>query len=205
MPDEVRSADLPAGAKVATKDGLVVMLDGGGVHVGERAIEGTFEALDLALDDAGLACVLVRQGSDLALWTIPLSSAGGIGRQRLPRTARRTIGPPVLGKSLRIVLTDAGILAFGLDGKRAWERRGVPSGGVSITADDQVVVADGEAVVSIDPRGRVSTIASLPGAVFVTPPILDASGRLLVADEESLHAYAFDANPDDLKSERAPR
>ena len=189
--DETRSADLPAEAKVAAKKGLVVMVHGGGIHIGERAIEGRIEALDVAIDEAGLACVVVRQGDDLHLWTVPLASGGGIGRQRISQGPRRVLGPPVLGKSLRVLLLDTGIIALGADGKRMWERRGVPTGGVTITSDDHVLIADNAKVLAVDPRGRTTELYSAPDAVFVTPPILNASGVLFVASGRFLHAVSF--------------
>ena len=189
--DEARSADLPAEAKVAAKKGLVVMVHGGGIHVGERAIEGRIEALDVAIDDAGLACVLVRQGEDLHLWTVPLASGGGIGRQRISQGPRRVLGPPVLGKNLRVIVLDTSVIAFGADGKRLWERRGVPTGGVTITSDDHVLIADNGKVLAVDPRGRTTELYFVPDAIFVTPPILDARGVLFVASGRSLHAVSF--------------
>jgi hypothetical protein len=188
VPDDTRSADLPADAKVAAKNGLVVMVKNGAVHVGERALEGRFDALDVAIDEAGFACVVVRQGDDLLLWTVPVSSGTGIGRQRIPGSARRALGPPVLGKSLRVVVVETGLVALGLDGKRVWEHRGLPTGGVSITADDHVLVADNGKVFSIDPRGRVSDLFVANGVVFVTPPIINVAGTLFVASGDSLHA-----------------
>jgi hypothetical protein len=101
------------------------------------------------------------------------------------------LGPPVLGKSLRVLVLDTGLVALGLDGKRIWERRGVPSGGVSITADDHVLVADDGKVLAMDPKGRATELFALPGVVFVTPPILDASGVLFVASGQALHALSF--------------
>ncbi|OJY22333.1 MAG: hypothetical protein BGO98_37770 [Myxococcales bacterium 68-20] len=191
VPDETRSADLPADAKTALHKGLVVMVNGGGVHVGERAIEGSFDAIDVAMDGAGTACVVVRQSEDLVLWTVPLASGGGIGRQRIIGGGRRALGPPVLGNKLRVFVVDTGLLARGLDGRRVWERRGAPTGGISITSDDHVLVADGGKILAIDSRVRVTELFSAPGTVFVTPPILDARGVLFVASGQSLHALSF--------------
>jgi hypothetical protein len=188
--DDMRGADLPAGAKVAARNGLSVMVSEGNVSIGERAIEGRFEALDVAIDESGVACVIVRQANELSLWTIPTASKGGIGRHRLGR-GRRSIGPPILGRSLRVVVLDTGIVAFALDGKRLWERRGVPSGGASITPDDHLLVADGGKIVTIDPRGRATELATLPGVVFTTPPILNARGVLFAASADALYALTF--------------
>jgi hypothetical protein len=195
--DETRSVDTPVDARVAAHNGLVVMVKNGGVHVGERAIEGRFDAFDVAIDDKEIACVVVRQADDIFLWTVPLAASGSIGRHRvLPAWlggARRAVGPPVLGNRLRVLVLDTGIVALGLDGKRVWERRGVPTGGVSITSDDHVLIADNGKILALDPRGKVIEVYSSrdKDVVFVTPPIINAAGLLLVASSEALHALSW--------------
>lgn len=193
VPDETRSVDLPADAKVAARNGLVVLVKNGGVFVGEKAIEGKFDAFDVAIDDLGYACVLVRQADDLMMWTVPVDNKGSIGRQKLPgvNARKRTLGPPVLGKNLRVVQLDTHAIALSLEGKKVWERRGVPTGGMTITADDHVLIANDGKVVAIDPRGKTTELWSSKEATFVTPPILNASGMLFVASGESLHAISF--------------
>mgnify|MGYP001038461348 CR=1 FL=1 len=190
--DETRSPDLSPDVRIASHERTVAMVKNGGVYVGERAIEGRFDTFDVSIDDGSkVAFVPVRQGDDLVMWMIPLDANGSIGRHKIPGRAKKVLGPPVLGKRLRVLVLDTGILALGLDGKRVWERRGVPSGGISITSDDHVLVADGPKVSAIDPRGRETEIWSGGDVVLVSPPILDASGLLLVASEEALHALAF--------------
>lgn len=190
VPDDSRAADLPADSKVAAHDGLVVMVKNGGVFVGERNIEGVFEPFDLAIDEKGIANVLVKQKEDLALWTIPIASNAAIGRHKIgPK--RRSIGPPILGPKTRVVVLDTGIIAFGLDGKKLWEQKGVPTGGVTITNDDQTLIADGNRVVAVDHKGKRLEIWSAPDLTLVTPPIINASGLLLVASGSFLHGVAF--------------
>jgi hypothetical protein len=189
--DETRSPDLPPDAWVAAHDRIVVSAKGGGVYVGEREIEGRFDAYGVAIDENGVACVPVRQGDQLSMWMIPLGTNGSIGRHKIPGRATKVLGPPVLGKRLRVLVVETGIIALGLDGKRIWERRGVPSGGISITSDDHVLVADQSQVIAIDPRGRATEIWSGGDVVLVSPPIVNATGLLLVASAEALHAIAF--------------
>jgi hypothetical protein len=195
--DDTRPTDLPARTRVASHAGLVVTVDDGAVHAGERSIEGKFEAFDVAIDEAQVACVPVRQGKDLVLWTIPLVASGSIGRQKIPFAARRALGPPVLGKRLRVLVLDTGLVALGPDGKKVWERRGfAPSGGVSVTADDVALVADGGRIFAIDPRGKSEEVWGHPGdpdrdVVFVSPPILSGQKVLYVVSGSSLHAIVF--------------
>jgi outer membrane protein assembly factor BamB len=191
VPDETRVGASPD-AKIAIRNGLVVEVRTDAVHVGERAIEGRFEAYDVAIDDGGLACVIVRQADALLLWTVPVAGSASIGRHRIANGPRRALGPPVLGKSLRVVVLDTGMLALGLDGNRVWERRGAPpTGGVSITSDDHVLVADKGKIIAIDPRGRASELWADNDVVFVTPPIIAAMGLLFVASDAYLHALSF--------------
>ncbi|MBX3226167.1 MAG: hypothetical protein KIT84_28660 [Labilithrix sp.] len=188
--DDVRAPDLPADAKTAAKNGLVVLVKDGAVAVGERAIEGKFEAFDVAIDESSVASVVVKQGEELSLWTVPISSRGAIGRHKLGK-GKRPIGPPVLGKNVRVVVFDTGVVAYALDGKKLWERKGAPSGGVSITIDDQVLVADQNKVVAVDRKGKATELWSAPDIVLATPPIINGEGLLLVASAELLHAISF--------------
>ena len=190
--DDTRPADLPARTRVASRGGLVVTVEDGAVHAGERSIEGKFEAFDVAIDDSSVACVPVRQAKDLLLWTIPLVASGSIGRQKIPLSARRVLGPPVLGKRVRVLVLDTGMVALGPDGKRVWERRGfVPSGGVTITADDVALVSDGGRIFAVDPRGKTEDVFVDRDAGFVSPPILSAQKTLYVVSGSSLYALAF--------------
>lgn len=189
--DDARSADTPADAKVALHDGLAVMVRSGGVYIGERAIEGKLDALEVAIDESNLACVVVQQNNELSMWTIPIGANGGIGRYRIPGRGGRVVAPPVLGKSVRVLVMDTGIIAFGLDGKRLWERPGVPTGGVTISSDDQVLIADKAKVVAVDSRGRATDLWAGKNVIYKTPPILTAMGVLLVASQQLLHAITF--------------
>jgi hypothetical protein len=191
VPDETRPADTPPEVRLASHGGLVATVKEGSVSVGERAIEGKFDAFDVAIDESDVAFVVVRQADSMLLWSVPVAAEGTVGRQKLPASAHRAVGPPLLGKRLRVLPLDTGLVALGLDGKRVWERRGIPSGGASITSDDHVIVADNGIVLAIDPRGRLTELWRAKDVVFVTPPVLNAAGVLFVASGDSLHALAF--------------
>jgi len=208
--------DRGSGAVVASPDPRVDRLDGaahaavhgetvavaspGSLRVIDRGgevrsiIDGAFDALGLAIDAGGVAHALVRLDGELALWSAPLT-VGSLGRQRLGKLRRsRAETPPVLGKELRVLVLDDRILALGNDGKKLWERPGAVTGGVSVTADDRLLVANDGVVLAIDPAGRASKVVDAGRAtVFVTPPILTASGLLVVASGTALHGFAFDA------------
>jgi hypothetical protein len=96
---------------------------------------------------------------------------------------------------VRVLVLDTGLLAIGLEGKRLWERRGLlPTGGVTITSDDVVLVADKDRVVSIDARGQLTEVFVAKDLVFVTPVVINASGVMFVASGELLHAVGFTGN-----------
>ena len=94
---------------------------------------------------------------------------------------------------MRVVLLDTGLVALGLDGKKIWERKGVPSGGVTITQDDHVLIADNGKILVLDPRGKSSELYSSKDkdVTFVTAPILTPTGLLFVVSTDSLHALSF--------------
>jgi hypothetical protein len=188
VPEEGRGVD----ARVAAHGGQEASVAAGAVHVGARAIEGRFDTFDIAIDDSGIACAVVRQGKDLLLWTVPLQEFASIGRLKLGAGARHALGPPALGKWIRVFVLDIGLLALGLDGKRLWEKKGLlPTGGVTVMANDVVLVADGGRILTIDTRGQMEEIYGDKGVVFVTPPIVNATGTLFVGSQELVHALAF--------------
>jgi hypothetical protein len=189
VPDDTRAADLPPDSKLAAHNGLVVLVKQGGVYVGERQIEGKFEGIDVAIDEKGLANVLVKQSDDLALWTIPTIGNTAIGRHKLGK--RKPVGPPILGKTTRVFVLDNGIVAYTHDGKKLWERKGIPTGGVSMTSDERVLIADGNKIFTVDHKGKPVELWSEPDVTFVTPPIINADGVLFVASGSLLHAITF--------------
>jgi len=188
--DDTRAPDLPADAKIAAHEGLVVLVKNGSVNIGERAIEGKFEALDVAIDEKGIANVLVKQGSDLALWTVPIASNAAIGRYKLGK-GRRSVGPPILGKTTRVVVLDNGVVAYSLEGKKLWDHKGLPTGGVAITSDDYALIADGNKILAVDRKGKKIELWSAPDLTLVTPPVINGDGLLLVASGAFLHGIAF--------------
>jgi hypothetical protein len=182
--------------RFAIHDGAFVLASGRTIRVvpreGEpRVLDGAFEALDVAIDDDGVAQVLVKQTGDLSLWSIPLRS-GSMGRSKLSVTTRAARTPPILGKRVRVLVLDDRLVALDLDGRKLWERRGAFTGGASITSDDRLLVADGPKVYAIDVAGRASDVVVERDVVFVSPPILNASGLLLVASGKAIHAYRFE-------------
>jgi hypothetical protein len=175
-----------------------VFLQPAGVEIDVRAtstqrtvVEPPVVPLDAAIDEGGNLNVLVRQDTDLALWTTPLAG-GSVGRVRLgPLRRDRADVPPILGKAVRVVVLDDRLVAIAPDGKTLWERKGALTGGATITADDHLLVATDAKLLAIAPSGRATELVAAAREVFLTPPILTSSGLLLVASGSALHAYAF--------------
>jgi hypothetical protein len=175
-------------AVVYAKTGQIAVADGDDLR---PIIEGDFEALDVSVDDAGVAHAIVRQKTALSLWSTPVAG-GSIGRVKLEAPRRdRSSTPPILGKNMRVIVLDDRMIALGPDGKKLWERRGAFTGGATMTADDRLLVADGPHVYAVDASGRVSEVTHVERVVFVTPPILTANGMLVVASGQRLHAFSF--------------
>ena len=197
--DDPRSVSGPLAVRATEHQGTHVFSTRTSVEIDLRAskeqrtvVEPPVVPLDASIDDDGNLDIIVRQDRDLALWTTPLAG-GSVGRIRLgPWRRDRADVPPILGKSVRVVVLDDRIIAVARDGKTLWERKGALTGGATITSDDRLLVASDAKVLAIEPSGRAIEIASAPKEVFLTPPILTASGLLLVASGATLHAYAFE-------------
>lgn len=196
--DDPRSASGSLATRAAAHGTTHVFLQANGVEVYVRpdyprtVVEPPVQPLDAAIDDEGNLHVIVRQAPDLALWTTPLAG-GSVGRVRIgPLRRERAEVPPVLGKAVRVIVLDDRMVAIARDGKTLWERKGALTGGATITADDQLLVATDAKIVVVDPAGRTTELASAPKEIFLTPPILTAAGLLLVASGTTLHAYAFE-------------
>lgn len=204
VPDALRGADLhdlrgPNATSVVSHEGTRVTVQPSGVEIEpvgggapRTVVEPPVEALDASIDDLANLHVLVRQDKDLALWTTPLAG-GSVGRVRIgPLRRNRADTPPIVGGTLRVVVLDDRLVAYGRDGRLLWERKGALTGGATLTSDDRLLVASDAKILAIDPAGRATEIASAPKEVFLTAPILTANGLLVVASGSAVHAYAFE-------------
>jgi hypothetical protein len=199
QPNDLRELPGPIAMRVASHDGTRVtvlrsgvQIEAGGSASPRTVVEPPVEALDAAIDEEANLHVLVRQDKDLALWTTPLAS-GSVGRVRIgPLRRDRADVPPILGTTVRVVVLDDRLVAYGRDGRLLWERKGALTGGATLTSDDRLLVASDSKVLAIDPAGRATEIASAPKEVFLTPPIVTGSGLLVVASGAQVHAYAFE-------------
>ncbi len=197
--DDPRSEQGALGARAASHGSVHVFVQESGVEIDDRAAgrqrtvaEPPVLPLDIAIDDDANLQLLVRQGQDLSLWTTPLG-VGSTGRIRIgPLRRDRSTTPPIAGKGMRVLVLDDRMLAIAPDGKTLWERKGALTGGATISADDRLLVASDNKIISVDLAGRATELASAPKEVFVTAPIVTGSGLLLVASGTALHAYAFE-------------
>ena len=197
--DDPRSVLGALAVRATAHDGTHVFITKTSVEIDARAagqqrtvVEAPVQPLDAAIDEEANLHVIVRQDRDLALWTTPLAG-GSVGRIRLgPLRRDRADVPPILGKGVRVVILDDRMTGIGPDGRTLWERRGALTGGATLTSDDRLLVATDAKVLAIDPSGRTTEVLSAPREIFITPPILTASGLLLVASGSRLHAFAFE-------------
>ena len=203
--DDPRSVQGALAVRAASHGSTHVFMQEAGVEIDDRAAgrqrtvaEPPVVPLDGAIDDDGNLHLLVRQGAasgqnaDLALWTTPLA-VGSIGRIRVgPLRRDRAMVPPIVGKSVRVLVLDDRLLAIAPDGRTLWERKGALTGGATLTADDRLLVATDAKVLAIDPAGRTTEVVSAPKEIFLTPPIVTGTGLLLVASGSALHAYGFE-------------
>lgn len=149
---------------------------------------GDFEPTLLSVDEAGWMHLIVRQGLQRWLWVV--SPEG----RRVVNTALSSqmadiAGPPAIGYDRRIYLyTKTSVSAFTPDGKPLWERV-VPGGieGLTITADDRVLVGAGADLSVLDRAGERKVLHRFEGEQISAPPILSVSGDVLVATKQRLY------------------
>jgi hypothetical protein len=158
---------------------------------GRVVLEGNFEPLEVAIDLDGIAYLVVRQGHEISLWSVPLAG-GSIGRVKLPsRPGDKIVAPPILGKDVRVVRFEDRIVALARDGKVLYTRPGAISGGATMTADDKLLVAHEGSITAIDSQGRATDIVTDRSSRFLTPPIVVGGPMLLVASAKALSGYTF--------------
>jgi hypothetical protein len=154
-------------------------------------LAGQFEPVAMSLDEAGRIYLLVRAEGRTALWL--LSPQGErLMAFTMPSDLKLTATPPIVGYNHRVYVLGADrMLAINPDGKLAWVRPvNGQRGGAVITADDQLLVSDGRDLAVFNQEGQRSVLSSFDNETLFTPPVLTASGEILVASERRLYLLA---------------
>jgi hypothetical protein len=153
------------------------------------AFDGAFSPIVMSLDESGRAYMVAStpKGRQLLIVTPDGKLLLEID---LPTDLARMVTPPVIGLDHRIYLvTDERIHAFSEKGEALWESRpGVRPGGVTVTADNRVLVSAGSDLCIYDSAGHCTLLQRFEGENLSTPAIISANGNLLVATEGNLYA-----------------
>ena len=157
------------------------------------AFDGAFMPLVMSIDEGGRAYLVAATPKGKQLLIIPPD--GKLLRETdLPADLARMVTPPVIGLDHRVYLvTDERIHAFSEKGEALWESRpGVRPGGVTVTADNRVLVSAGSDLCIYDNAGHCTLLQRFEGENLSTPAIISTNGNLLVAAEGNLYALEPD-------------
>ena len=191
------------GGIVAAYEGRIVRIDWE-LEV-TSLLTGSFTPIALSLDEAGWTYLIVdepaAEGSPAptptpaparCLWIVAPSGERTV-RVPLPAPlATKARTPPIVGHDHRVIIVGGGaLLALDARGELLFARRTSDAcPGAIITADDQLLVSDGADLVVIDPAGQRAVLRHFDDGALVTAPVMDPSGDVLVATNETLHRLA---------------
>src|SRR5262249_43624478 len=118
-------------------------------------LKDSFEPIRMSLDETGRIYLVVRVKGQPALWLLTSKGERQLSVP-LPVDLQYLLTPPVIGYDHRVFLCAPNhLVAIGPDGRRAWEQTPKQAmGGISATADDQLLVADGRELAVFDATGN---------------------------------------------------
>lgn len=171
------------------------------------ALEGSFQPLSLSLDEMGRIYLVVQTEGREELWVITpqgerfLSAAlPNEPADPLANPDDATVAnPPIIGYDHRIYVRmrnrskmTGRLLAISLDGKVLWDYpiSDFEQGGQVITADDRLLVAEGDKLLAFKDSATPEVLHQFPGETLMTAPVLTQKGELLVATESALYCLS---------------
>jgi len=178
---------------VAAADQAVVAVAPGCIVIADWALQvrhvltAEFEPLSFSLDEAGRIYLLVRSSERFALWLLT-QEGERLYALDLPASVPEPSGPPLIAHDhTAYILAGSQVLAVAPDGKLNWLKpaSGRVAGGI-VAADDQLVLAEGDAITAWNRLGQRRVVHAFPGEQLSSPPVLASNGDLLVASQGSL-------------------
>jgi hypothetical protein len=144
-----------------------------------------FQPISCSIGPDGLMYLVGSTGAKVLLRACTLK---GEVRWEVPAAIPELLQPPVVNADGVVYLIAPGNVIAYQAGKRLWEYPvSSPQPRASAFQDIRLVVADGARVVCLDESGRaVWSYEDKDGESFVTPPVLDPAGRVLVVSGKSL-------------------
>ncbi|HWM89375.1 MAG TPA: hypothetical protein VN493_01265 [Thermoanaerobaculia bacterium] len=153
----------------------------------ELALTGSFTPDALSLDETGRIYLAVEAQGRRVLWLI--SPAGELLYSfELPPGFGSVLGPAVVGfDHAAYLLGERHVVAVTPEGHLKWARRhrGRPAGAV-VTADDWLLVADGNELAAYDEDGQRHSLYTFPEPLQ-TAPLLTSNGEYLLATATHLY------------------
>jgi hypothetical protein len=151
------------------------------------ALTGTFDPVLMSLDEANRIYLVVRSGQRFALWLVN-PDGERLYAIDLPESVPQPSGPPIVASDHTVYLiAGSQVIAVAPDGKLNW-LKAAPGhiGGAIVTADDQLLLAEGDSITAWDRLGQRRVVHAFPGEKLTSPPVLASNGDLLVASQGSL-------------------
>jgi outer membrane protein assembly factor BamB len=153
------------------------------------ALESVFKPHAISLDETGRIYLLA---DDARSWFLMLLKQGGdrIYTFELPRGTVPSATPPIIGYDHSVyILSSRRVFSVGPNGKQQWSvtTTGNVAGAV-VTADNLLLTAEGNEIATYDSKGERKVL--FQGDSFVTAPILNSSGELLVASKAALYCLS---------------
>lgn len=176
-----------AGDRIAVaRPGRIYLIDEALQRV--RVLAGAMQPVALSADRSGRLYAVVHNGRSLALWVVT-ENGEQIVNAPLPGWPEDRVAPPVIDHTgAAFVSCGDHLVAINARGRVHWQHSQGPAL-ASVTADDRLIVAQGEQVSVFEPDGMREVIFRLPGQELRTPPVL-VGGRLLVASSTALSCLA---------------
>jgi len=153
----------------------------------QRAITDTFLPVNISLDEAMNIYLIIYAKGSYALWLLK-PNGERVYTFEFPPGVKGPRIPPIVGYDHTVYLvTDHQILSVAMDGKLNWMQsaHGDIAGAV-ITADDQLLVTEGNSLVAWDTVGERRVLFTFPDLNIATPPVLLPGGEILVASAKQL-------------------
>jgi hypothetical protein len=153
-----------------------------------QVFTGSFVPAAMSLDEAGRMYLVAQSGERTELWLVTSQGERSYAFA-LPEGIASVDAPPIVGYDHTVyLLSGRQILAVGQHGRLLWQHASsAPIGGAVVTADGQLLVAEGDSVAAFDAEGIRRVLYSIPGHPLVVPPLLTGDGELLVASRDTLY------------------
>jgi hypothetical protein len=172
----------PAGEiVVALPNKLTVIGSDGGKRAG---LEDEFAPVSCSVGPDGLIYLFCHTaaGPRLRVYDMKLETKWEAMTDR-----ESTSQPPIVGPDSPIYLLGGGSVAAYRDGRLLWELPASEGAAAILAGNGMLAVADGARLSCIDSSGAVAwEYRDDSGESFVTPPVIDTEGRILVASDKAI-------------------